>query len=103
MRTEKALEKWAVSAAKKRGIYAVKLVLLQGGGWPDVAFFQDGKVAFLELKKDEKSKFQPLQKYYLGKLNDMGFQAGVAWSNDMVMEFLDVFEGKEQDNGETTA
>lgn len=88
-RSEKALERWAVRQAKQRGHFVVKLALLQGGGWPDLTLFRDGRVAFLELKKDEKSKFQPLQQYYLELLTKMGFQAKVAWSNEMVEEFLD--------------
>tara|TARA_R110002126_G_scaffold24545_2_gene85248 strand:+ start:912 stop:1220 length:309 start_codon:yes stop_codon:yes gene_type:complete len=92
-RSEKALERWAVKAAKLRGIYVVKLALLQGGGWPDLSLFKDGRVAFLELKKDEKSPFQPLQKHYLVGLTRLGFLTGVAWNNEQVEAFLDEFEG----------
>ncbi len=91
-RSEKSLERWAVKAAKLRGIYVVKLALLQGGGWPDLTLFRDGRVAFLELKKDETSRFQPLQEYYLDGLTKMGFLAKVAWSNEQVEAFLDEFD-----------
>jgi len=92
-RSEKAQERWAVKAAKLRGIYVVKLALLQGGGWPDLTLFKDGRVAFLELKKDDKSPFQPLQEYYLDGLASLGFLTAVAWSNEQVEAFLDEFEG----------
>lgn len=92
-RSEKALERWAVKAAKLRGMYVVKLALLQGGGWPDLTIFKDGRVCFLELKKDETSRFQPLQEYYLDGLTKMGFLTGVAWDNEQVEAFLDEFEG----------
>ncbi len=91
-RSEKSLERWAVKAAKLRGIYVVKLALLQGGGWPDLTLFRDGRVAFLELKKDETSRFQPLQKFFLDRLTKMGFLAKVAWSNEQVEAFLDEFD-----------
>lgn len=94
MRSEKALERWTATEAKKRGIFVVKLALLQGGGWPDLTMFKDGRVAFLELKKDEKSPFQPLQKHYLDGLTKMGFIAKVAWNREMVKEVLDEFEEK---------
>ena len=91
-RSEKALERWAVRQAKQRGYFVVKLALLQGGGWPDLTLFRDGRVAFLELKKDEKSRFQPLEQYYLDLLTKMGFQASVAWSKEQVEDFLDALE-----------
>lgn len=93
-RSEKALERWAVKAAKLRGIYVVKLALLQGGGWPDLTMFRDGRVAFLELKKDETSRFQPLQRHYLDGLTKLGFLTGAAWNNEQVEAFLDEFEGE---------
>ena len=73
-------------------MFVVKLALLAGPGWPDHAFFKDGRVAFLEYKRTEKSKFQPLQKFYLEKLEDMGFKADVAWSREQVDDFLEEFE-----------
>ena len=93
-RSEKALERWAVLQAKQRGIYVVKLALLQGGGWPDLTMFKGGRVACLELKKDEKSPFQPLQKHYLVGLTRLGFLTGVAWNKEQVEAFLDEFEGE---------
>jgi hypothetical protein len=91
-RLEKSLERWTVRQAKLRGIVVRKLALLGGGGWPDLTMFKDGKVAFLELKRDEKSKFQPLQEYYLDLLSRMGFLAGVAWNQEQVEAFLNEFE-----------
>ena len=91
---EKALENWAKAEAKKLGIIVLKLALLGGGGFPDHTFIKDGKVGFLEYKKDEKSRFQPLQKYWLKKLNGAGLMARVAWTKDQVREFLDDFTSK---------
>jgi len=93
-RSEKALERWTVRQAKQRGIYVVKLALLQGGGWPDLTMFKSGRAAFLELKKDEASRFQPLQEFYLEGLAKLGFLTGVAWNKEQVEDFLDEFEGE---------
>jgi hypothetical protein len=91
-RLEKALERKAVQLAKRRGIIVRKLGLLGSGGWPDLTMFKNGKVAFLELKRNESARFQPLQKYYLTLLESQGFLTRVAWDNEQIEEFLNEFE-----------
>lgn len=42
-------------------------------GIPDLTIFYKNKWATLEVKKDEKSKRQPNQSYYVNKMNGMSF------------------------------
>ena len=42
-------------------------------GIPDLLILYKSKWAALECKKDEKSKHQPNQDYYVGKMNTMAF------------------------------
>ncbi len=42
-------------------------------GIPDLSIFHGPRWGMLEVKADETSPYQPLQEYYLKKLNDMAF------------------------------
>lgn len=88
---EKRLEKYAAKEAKRRGIFAIKLQVIGGPGWPDHTFFKDGRVGFIEYKRTEKSRFQPLQKYYIKLFRKLGFRAEVAWTQEQVDEFFAKF------------
>lgn len=90
--SEKSLERYGAKQAKKRGMFVVKLAIIGGGGWPDHTFFKGGRVGFIEYKKDEKSKFQPLQKYYLKLLTSLGFRTAVCWSREQVDQFMEEFD-----------
>jgi len=89
--SEKALERYGAAQAAKRGIYAVKLGVLGGGGWPDHTFFKGGVVGFIEYKKSKDSAFQPLQKFYLNLLQKLGFRAEVCWTREQVDQFMEEF------------
>lgn len=42
-------------------------------GLPDLLFLIDDKWLALEVKRDEKAKKQPNQKWYIDKMNEMSF------------------------------
>lgn len=89
---EKRLEIYGAKQAKARGIFVIKLGVLGGPGWPDHTFIKGGRVGFIEYKRDEKSKFQPLQKYYLKLLATLGCTVSVCWTREQVDLFLRKFD-----------
>ena len=65
---------------KSKGCVVIKLSATPGvpAGIPDVLFLLDGGGwGFLEIKASAKAKFQPLQKHWLAKLDDMYFARAV--------------------------
>ena len=64
---------------KSRGCYVIKNSAVVGVpvGCPDVVFFKEGYYGFLEVKASKRSKFQPLQKETLKKLDDWSYARAV--------------------------
>lgn len=64
---------------KSKGCYVVKNSANPGVpvGCPDIVFFKEGFYGFIEVKPSEKSKFQPLQKATLKKLDDWSWAKAV--------------------------
>jgi len=88
---EKNIELYGKRQAEAQGILVLKLKLIAGSGWPDHTFFKNGRVAFIEYKRDEKSPFQPLQPYYIKKLRQFGFLVDVCWTREQVDHSLQKF------------
>jgi len=69
---EKDFQKKVIRFLKSKGCYVMKLE--PGGGVPrgvsDILFLKDGFYGFIECKKSKTSKFQPLQKEFIEKMND---------------------------------
>lgn len=84
MGQEAKIQSTAIKWLKAKGCYVIKT----GGGpgtpvgCPDViALFDGGGWAALEFKASEKSKFQPLQKDTIYKLNNMWYSRVVTPDN----------------------
>lgn len=88
---EKALEEFGAREAKRRGIFVLKLKRIAGPGWPDHTMIYRGRVGFIEYKRDEKSKFQPLQEYYLKLLQKCGCVAQACWNKEQVIQAIEDF------------
>lgn len=70
---EKKIEKRLVSEVKKMGGLCLKLNSQSANGVPDrIVLTQGGGVYFIELKSPGKG-LDPLQYYWMGVLNRMGF------------------------------
>lgn len=81
---ESDFQKEVVKWLRRRGCYVLTITARPGipDGCPDVIALMDGGgwIA-LECKKDAKSKFQPLQKPTIKKLNDMFYSKAIWPSN----------------------
>lgn len=61
-------------------------------GFPDLLILFGNHWAALEVKKDRWAQLQPNQKYYITKLNEMGFSALVYPGNkNEVLENLQIY------------
>jgi Holliday junction resolvase len=93
MTVESALQAKIIKWLRARGFVVIKLSAVPGiqSGMPDILFLiEDGGWGFLEVKASAKAKFQPLQKKWLEKLDDMSFAAVVYPENwvDIQIELL---------------
>lgn len=73
MTPEKKVQQRLIRYLKKKGCYVIKTQVDGRGlvpvGCPDVWFVKEGFWGCAEIKGNEKSKFQPLQKETIEKLN----------------------------------
>ena len=77
---EAALQGKIIRWLKSKGFVVIKLSATPGvpSGIPDVLFLLDGGGwGFLEVKSGPNARFQPLQKHWLAKLDDMFFARAV--------------------------
>ena len=77
---ESRLQTKIIHWLKLKGCVVIKLSAVPGVpvGIPDVLFLIDGGgYGFIEVKASEKARFQPLQKEWLKKLDDMYFARAV--------------------------
>lgn len=89
---EKKIEKRLVSETKKMGGLCLKLNSQSANGVPDrLVLTPGGGVYFIELKSPGK-KLDPLQYYWMGVLNKMGFSFHKLDSFDDVDAFLDLIK-----------
>lgn len=73
-RSEKSIELAVVKFAKDRGFLIRKMNGAGYRGWPDRAFFKNGKCFFIEFKRLGK-KLDPLQVTMKQVLGDRGFRS----------------------------
>lgn len=78
---ESTIEAGVVRHCKRRGLYCRKLTSPSSSGIPDRLICKDGKVLFLELKR-EKQKPTALQNYEIGLLVKAGMYA--TWTDNLV-------------------
>lgn len=79
---EQSLERYAKTKIEAKGHLCVKLYILHLSGFPDrLVLKQGGEVFFMELKAP-KGRLSKLQKYWLAKLEGMGFRAYVVASKE---------------------
>lgn len=64
---------------KAQGCYVIKNSAVAGVpvGTPDIVFFKEGFYGFIEVKRTKSSRFQPLQKEALKKLDDWSWAKAV--------------------------
>lgn len=64
-------------------------------GIPDLSIFYGARWAMLEVKTSEKSKYQPNQKHYLERMNNMGFASVIYPSieEDVLCALCEAFQG----------
>lgn len=86
--SEKAIETYGAKVAKENGLWAIKLGMLGGRGWPDHTILgSGGRIAFIEYKVPG-GGFQPLQKLIHKRLRKLGFTVVVIDSKLGVNEFF---------------
>lgn len=91
--TEQAIQTKLVKWLKEQGCEVLKTMpgMGIGAGFPDVLFLKGEKWGCLEVKKNKHSKFQPLQKQYLQKLDNMSYAQVIHADNyeEKLLEVLD--------------
>jgi len=87
--TEKELEKYLTRRCKLFGFWALKLIILSIGGFPDrTLLMPSGRVAFCELKRDAKAKLRSNQVVMLKRLAGLGFSCYICCSKEQVDAML---------------
>lgn len=83
---ESSIEKSLLRWCQQRGFPCMKL---QGPvGWPDrTVLLGKGRMVFIELKQPG-GRVSPHQRYWLERLMQMGYVAGVAYSLDQAVELI---------------
>jgi Holliday junction resolvase-like predicted endonuclease len=82
MATESKLQRQVIQYLKDKGAYVLKNDATYRQGVPDLSFWHPDLSGFIEVKADEKSSFQPLQKLTIQKLKDMGVFCEVIHSSN---------------------
>lgn len=76
--TEQEIQKKVLNHLKREEWMAIKTIMLNKAGMPDIIAFKDGVTIFLEVKKPG-GKLTPLQKNRLETLREKGFIAKVIY------------------------
>ena len=98
--SEKTIERHGAKVAKQHGLWALKLGMLGGRGWPDHTILgHGGRIAFIEYKVPG-GAFQPLQKLMHRRLRKLGFTVVVIDSKQGVDEFFRDWIGHEANKKE---
>lgn len=80
--TERKLQSEIIDFLKSRGAYVMKNDASYRQGVPDLSFWHPDLSGFIEVKLNEKSHYQPLQKATIKKLQDMGIFCEVIHSEN---------------------
>lgn len=92
---EQDIQKKIIDYLEELGAYVVKVVSATKAGVPDLLVCYEGKFIAIEVKTPEtRNNVSALQSYNLSKIENTGGYSLVAWSVEMVKEFLeDNFNG----------
>lgn len=89
---EKKVQNRLIKFLRSKGCFVMKITVVPGipTGTPDVWFFKEGFWGCAEIKGNEKSKFQPLQKETIEKLSQWSW-CKVVHSNNVenILDELD--------------
>jgi hypothetical protein len=88
--TERLLQQQVLTAAKKRGIFAVKTEAVGRRGFPDVTLIAGGRVVFVELKHPNgRGKLSALQSMMIEDMRAHGAEVHVMDSLSDCLTLLD--------------
>lgn len=91
MSEKSTVEAYGARRCKELGLWALKLAVIAGGGWPDHTIIGPaGRVCMIEYKIPG-GKFQPLQPYYLMMLTKFGFIAEKCETREEIDDLLERF------------
>ena len=92
---EQDIQKKIIAYLEELGAYVVKVVSATKAGVPDLLVCYEGKFIAIEVKTPEtRNNVSALQSYNLSKIENASGYSLVAWSVEMVKEFLeDNFNG----------
>ena len=90
---EKDIEKECCAHARSLGIAALKLALIGLRGFPDrTLLVPQGKVIFVEFKRDSNCKLSPSQEKYKELLERLGFKYYVVYSLEQFKDILWIYQ-----------
>lgn len=88
--TERALQQKVMAAARKRGIFAVKVEAVGRRGLPDLMLLNNGRVVFLELKHPNGSgRLSALQVVMIDEMRRHGGEVFVMHDYEEALNLLD--------------
>lgn len=98
METEKQVEQYLRKEVSKRGALCLKMNPLANRGIPDRLVIMDGRMCFVELKK-EKGVLSEAQKSFIKRLELKGHVVSVLYSKKDVDKFIkENFKDNEKEN-----
>ena len=88
--TEQDIQRNIIKWLESESYYVVKVVSASKSGVPDILCCIEGKFVAIEVKTPQaKTNVSKLQHYNLNKIDECGGYSMVAWSVDMVKEFIE--------------
>ena len=89
MKSEQAIQSDILKYLKSVGAYTIKVSAATKVGIPDIICCYKGRFIAIEVKKPEtKNNVSALQKANIFMIEAAGGIATIAWSKDMVIEFI---------------
>ena len=92
--SEKAIEKYLVKEAERRGMLCLKYSNQNMTGFPDrILLCKESRVIWVEVKSVN-GRLNPIQKIRMDQLTEMGHLVKVVWSRKDVDELFNLIDGE---------
>jgi hypothetical protein len=85
---ESIIQKKTIKAFEDAGWFVVKIIQTNRNGFPDLQCLQNGKIVFIECKREDKKANEPLQLYRHSQLRKQGFLVKVINNINQIQDVI---------------